>query len=59
MAWFWTDDLARILLTEGVPPRPLAELLSRPVAVAASDQDRALDIVCGMAGVERRETDAA
>jgi hypothetical protein len=32
--WYWTDDLARLLLAEGKPADPrFAEWIGRPVAV--------------------------
>jgi hypothetical protein len=41
MAWFWTDDLARALIDEGVvSDDAVQEWIRRPVAVAgASDVD--------------------
>ena len=59
MAWFWTDDLARLLIDAGTPERELSELLSRPAAVAASDEIRALEIAKRLAGIDPAESDAA
>lgn len=59
MAWFWTDDLAHRLIEAGVSERSLAELLARPAAIAAADEDSALAVVRRLAGVGPAETDAA
>jgi hypothetical protein len=59
VAWFWTDDLARLLLEAGADESRLSELLTRPSAVSASDETAALDVARRMAGIPRRETDAA
>jgi hypothetical protein len=38
MAWFWTDDLARTLIEEGVVGRDaVQDWISRPVGIAAAD----------------------
>ncbi|MGF1667485.1 MAG: hypothetical protein ACFCVC_14590 [Acidimicrobiia bacterium] len=38
MAWFWTDDLARTLIEEGVVGREaVQDWISRPVGIAAAD----------------------
>lgn len=57
VAWFWTDELARLLIAAGVSERSLSELLARPAAIAASDRDAALEVV--RRGVDTEETDAA
>jgi hypothetical protein len=59
VAWFWTDDLARLLIDAGTPERALSELLSRPAAVAASDETKALEIAKRLAGLDPAESDAA
>ncbi|HSJ26663.1 MAG TPA: hypothetical protein VLB67_00515 [Acidimicrobiia bacterium] len=59
MAWFWTDDLARVLLSAGADESSLSELLTRPSAVSAADEVAALEVARRMAGIPRRETDAA
>ena len=62
MAWFWTDELARRLMAAGYSERALAELLSRPTAVAAADEESALRLARTLAGVELHDapdTDAA
>lgn len=59
MAWFWTDDLARMLIDTGVSERSLSDLLSRPAAIAASDTEAALQVARRLAQIEDRETDAA
>lgn len=56
MAWFWTDELARRLMDAGHSERALAELLSRPAAVAAADEASALRVARKLAGVEPHET---
>jgi hypothetical protein len=38
MAWFWTDDLARILIEEGVVTRDaVQDWINRPVGIAVGD----------------------
>lgn len=38
MAWFWTDDLARILIDEGAVSREaVQDWISRPVGVAVAE----------------------
>lgn len=59
MAWFWTDELARLLIEAGVPERSLSELLARPAAIAASDRDAALAVARRISGLDTEETDAA
>lgn len=59
MAWFWTDDLARMLIDSGVSERSLSDLLSRPAAVAAVDTDSALEVARRLAQIDEREPDAA
>ena len=59
MAWFWTDDLARILVADGLSERAVADLLSRPAAIAAPDQEAALLVARRLVGVEPQATDAA
>lgn len=59
MAWFWTDDLARMLIDTGIPERSLSDLLSRPAAIAAGDTESALQIARRLAQIDERETDAA
>lgn len=52
MAWFWTDDLARSLADRGVSRERLAALLDRPAAIAAADEDAALEAARRLAGIE-------
>lgn len=59
MAWFWTDDLARMLIDTGIPERSLSDLLSRPAAVAAVDAEAALEVARRLARIDQPETDAA
>ncbi|MEX2653900.1 MAG: hypothetical protein WD532_02610 [Acidimicrobiia bacterium] len=59
MAWFWTDELARLLIEAGVPERSLSELLAHPAAIAATDRDAALDVARRMSSVDAEDTDAA
>jgi thioredoxin-like negative regulator of GroEL len=59
VAWFWTDDLARLLIEAGTSERALSELLSRPAAVAASDEMEALEVAKRLAGLDPAESDAA
>lgn len=56
MAWFWTDELARRLMASGYSERALSELLSRPAAVAAADEESALRMARALAGVDPHET---
>ncbi len=38
MAWFWTDDLARTLIDEGVVAgEAVQDWISRPVGIAVAD----------------------
>ncbi len=37
--WFWTDDLARLLVEDGVAPDRVADWLRHPVAHAAAEAD--------------------
>ncbi len=53
MAWFWTDDLARLLID--VSDEALSELLTRPTAIAASGPEEALAIARRLAGAEKVE----
>ena len=59
MAWFWTDDLARMLIDTGISERSLSDLLSRPAAVAAVDAEAALEVARRLAHIDEHETDAA
>lgn len=59
MAWFWTDDLARMLINAGISERSLSDLLSRPAAIAAADTESALEMARRLAQIDERETDAA
>ncbi len=53
MAWFWTDDLARLLVDLG--QEALSELVSRPTAIAADGPEEALIIARGLVGAEKVE----
>ncbi len=53
MAWFWTDDLARLLVDLG--EEALSELVSRPTAIAADGPEEALIIARGLVGAEKVE----
>ena len=59
MAWFWTDDLAHRLIESGVSERSLSELLARPAAIAAANEEAALDVARRLAELQQAETDAA
>lgn len=59
MAWFWTDDLAHRLMEAGASERSLSDLLARPAAIAAADEESALAVVRRLADLEPAETDAA
>lgn len=59
MAWFWTDDLGKLLIEEGIDRRAVTELLARPAAIAADDRAAALEVARRIAGVDDRQTDAA
>lgn len=59
MAWFWTDDLARLLVESGVGEHAVSELVSRPAAIAASDESAALAAARRLAGLPEEQSDAA
>lgn len=59
MAWFWTDDLAHRLIETGVSERSLSELLARPAAIAAADEESALAVARRLANLQPAETDVA
>lgn len=45
MAWFWTDDLARVLIDAGEAERSsVSGWLERPVAIAAPEESDPLDV---------------
>ncbi len=52
MAWFWTDDLARLLIESGVADSSVSELLARPAAIAAADEAAALQALGRAAGLD-------
>jgi hypothetical protein len=53
VAWFWTDDLARLLVDMG--DEALSELVTRPTAIAADGPEEALVIARRLAGAEKVE----
>ena len=53
MPWFWTDDLADLLIEhEGVRPESLTEWKLRPVAIAVADNTDPVDVARALLGVE-------
>jgi len=59
VAWFWTDDLARLLVESGVDGPRVSELMSRPAAIAAEDESAALAVAIRLIGGTGTESDAA
>jgi hypothetical protein len=57
VAWFWTDDLARLLVESGVDDQRVSELMSRPAAIAAEDEPAAIEVAMRLIG--GTESDAA
>lgn len=52
MAWFWTDDLARLLLDAGLADEPsLRDWLARPAAVAGPEEADPLVLARALAGL--------
>ncbi|HKZ29637.1 MAG TPA: hypothetical protein VJ482_08335 [Acidimicrobiia bacterium] len=53
MPWFWTDDLAELLIEHaGVRPETLAEWTLRPVAVSTPEGVEPLAFAQTLLGVE-------
>lgn len=53
MPWFWTDDLAELLIERaGIPPETLAEWTQRPVALAGPDGAEPIEFALGLLGGE-------
>lgn len=51
MAWFWSDDLARVMLEAGeASERQVREWISLPVAIAGTADADPLDIARLLAG---------
>lgn len=52
MAWFWTDDLARILVESArISESAVRDWISAPVAVAAADGAEPLAVAMDLAGL--------
>ena len=52
MPWFWTDDLADLLIEqEGVRPESLTEWKQRPVAISVPDNAEPLEVARALLGV--------
>jgi len=53
MRWFWTDDLAALLVEHGfVGSERLREWTERPVAYAVPDETEGLDVARSLIGDE-------
>lgn len=51
MAWFWTDDLARLLIETGrATESAVQDWLTRPVGVVADDGSDPLEVAAGLLG---------
>jgi hypothetical protein len=51
MAWFWSDDLARVLLEAGeASDAEMRDWIQRPVAIAAAPDTDPLTLARRMAG---------
>lgn len=60
MAWFWTDDLARLAIEAGmVEPDAVREWMARPVAVAGPDDADPLAVAGRLLGGEAEAAGAA
>ena len=59
MQWFWTDDLAALLIEHGlVGPERLIAWINRPVAYSAADEAEGLEMARHLFG-DAADTDAA
>lgn len=53
MPWFWTDDLAEILIEQAdIRPETLVDWTRRPVALAVPDGAEPLAVARSLLGVE-------
>jgi hypothetical protein len=53
MPWFWTDDLAEILIEQAdIRPEALADWTRRPVALAVPDGAEPLAVALSLLGVD-------
>jgi hypothetical protein len=53
MPWFWTDDLAELLVEHaGVRPETLAEWMLRPVAISVPEGSEPLEVARSLLGVD-------
>jgi hypothetical protein len=53
MPWFWTDDLADLLVEhDGLSPESVVEWTARPAALAGPDGVDALEFARNLAGIE-------
>ena len=53
MPWFWTDDLARVLVDSGrVSGERVQDWISTPVAIAFADGVEAIEAAIELADVE-------
>ena len=53
MPWFWTDDLADLLIEqEGVRPEALTDWKQRPVALSVPEHTEPLDFARALLGVD-------
>ena len=53
MPWFWTDDLADMLVEHaGLSPESYAEWIERPTAYSAPDSTDPLEFARSLAGIE-------
>ncbi len=51
MPWFWTDDLAELLVEQaGIRPETLVAWMQRPVALAVADGTEPLDFARTLLG---------
>lgn len=54
MPWFWTDDLAELLLEQAdIRPETVAEWTQRPVGLAVPDGAEPLAVARALLGVEK------
>ena len=52
MTWFWTDDLADLLIEhDGLRPETMTEWTQRPAALAAPEGTEALEFARALFGI--------
>ena len=58
MPWYWTDDLARLLIDAGkVDERAVADWLSAPVAIRSEEEEDSLRVAASLLPDEGEEAE--